>query len=154
MSIKLPREAFVALAAVGWADGSLRRSEVTGLVEAAKKHGLEGEDLAAVERSTRSAVSLEALDPGPMSTWDRVVTYALASWLARLDGVQSTSETQVLKELGTRLGLAEPIRERAAGAAFDIAVLPEGGRPERYDFAGLAARLRERLPHLAPREEG
>ena len=31
-------------------------------------------------------------------------------------------------------------------AVYDIACLPEGGRPEKYDFAKLTARLAERLP--------
>jgi hypothetical protein len=149
MAISLPTQSFVALAAVAWADGRLTRPEATALVDAAKKHGLEGEDLAEVERSTKTAVAVDAFDPGGMSRWDRVVTYALASWLARLDGVQSTGESEVLGKLGDRLALDEGIRTRAAGAAFDIAVLPEGGRPDRYDFAKLVERLREKLPQLA-----
>jgi hypothetical protein len=149
MAHTLPSQSFVALAAVGWADGRLTRSEATALVEAAKKHGLAGDDLAAVEASTKNKIALDAFDPGTMTVWDCVVTYALASWLARLDGVQSTSESEVLKKLGDRLRLDDAIQQRAAGAAFDIAVLPEGGRPERYDFAKLIARLRERLPQFS-----
>ena len=148
MSIKLPRQAFVALAAVGWADGRLMRSEAKALLEAARKHGVDGDDLAEVERSTRDAVPLEAFDPGDMSVRDRVLTYALASWLAGLDGVQSSDETEALRQLGIRLGLKESVRERAAAAAFDGAVLPGGRTPDRYDFAGLLARLTERMPHL------
>lgn len=148
MPIKLPPQSFIALAAVGWADGSLRRAEVTALVDAAKKLGLEGEDLAAVEASTQSPVQLDAFEPGQMTAWERIVTYALASWLARINGVQSSSESAVLRALGDRLGVEEGMRQRAAGAAFDIAVLPEGGRPDRYNFVKLVARLHERLPQL------
>ena len=149
MAIKLPAQTFVALAAVAWADGSLKRSEATALVDGARKLGLEGAELATVEASTRGPVALDAFDRGAMSTWECVVTYALASWLARLDGVQSKDESGVLLRLGERLGLDDGTQQRAAGAAFDIAVLPEGGRPDRYDFVKLEARLRERLPHLA-----
>jgi uncharacterized membrane protein YebE (DUF533 family) len=149
MAIQLPPQSFVALAAVGWADGTLKRSEATALVDAARKLGLEGDDLAAVEKSTKSPVALAAFEPGAMSVWDCVVTYALASWLARLDGVQSADESAVLRSLGERLGLEDGLRQRAASAAFDIAVLPEGGRPDRYDFVKLLARLREKLPQLA-----
>jgi hypothetical protein len=149
MAIKLPSQSFVALAAVGWADGTLKRAEAIALVDAATKCGLTGEDLAAVERSTKASVALDAFEPGAMSEWDRVVTYALASWLATLDGVQSTDESDVLRLLGQRLALAEPLRLRAAAVAFDISVLPQGGRPDRYDFDKLAARLHERLPHVA-----
>lgn len=148
MSNKLPKQAFVALAAVGWADGTLSRSEAAALVEAAKKHGLDGADLAAVEASTKSTVALDAFEPGDMSQWDRVITYALASWLAKLDGVQSTSETDTLKKLGERLGLNEGVRQRAAAAAFDVSVLPEGGRPDRYDFMKLVDQLKMKLPTI------
>lgn len=148
MSLTLPPSSFVALAAVAWADGRLTRPEATALVDAARKLGLEGTDLEVVERSIKNEVQIDTFDVGPMSPKDRVVTYALASWLARLDGVQSTGESQVLKQLGDRLGLDEGVRVRAAGAAFDIAVLPEGGRPDRYDFAKLVERLHTKLPHL------
>ena len=148
MPIKLPAQSFIALAAVGWADGSLHRSEGTALVDAARKLGLEGADLAAVEQSTRSPVQLDAFSPGTMTLWECIVTYALATWLARIDGVQSTSESALLRSLGERLGLDEGLRQRASGAAFDISVLPEGGRPDRYDFVQLIARLHERLPQF------
>lgn len=148
MAIKLPPQSFVALAAVGWADGSLMRTEATALVDAARKLGLEGTDLAAVEQSTGSPVQLDAFDPGEMTLWERVVTYALATWIGRLDGVQSTSESDVLRRLGDRLHLDGGLRQRASGAAFDVSVLPEGGRPDRYDFAKLVARLHERLPQV------
>jgi hypothetical protein len=148
MAIKLPPQSFVALAAVGWADGSLRRSEVTALVDAARKLGLEGADLAAVEQSTKSPVPLDAFDPGEMTRWERIVTYALATWIVRLDGVQSTSESDVLRRLGDRLHLDDGTRQRASGAALDVSVLPEGGRPDRYDFVKLVARLHERLPQF------
>jgi hypothetical protein len=149
MAITLPTQTFVALAAVGWADGSLKRNEATALVDAAKKLGLTGSELVAVELSTKGTVALDAFDPGVMSRWERVLTYALASWLARLDGVESRDESAVLRRLGERLGLDEGTRQRAAGAAFDISVLPQGGKPDRYDFGKLAERLRERMPQLA-----
>src|SRR5579862_6035984 len=132
MSIALPKQSFIALAAVAWADGSFRKDEGAALVRAAKASGLSPADLADVEASTKKPVALSSFDATGLGEWDRVVTYALASWLARLDGVQSTDESDALAELGKRLELADGVRQRAAGAAFDIAVLPEGGRPERY----------------------
>jgi uncharacterized membrane protein YebE (DUF533 family) len=149
MPTLLPAQSFVALAAVAWADGRLVRSEAAALVDAAKKHGLEGDDLARVEQATKAEVSLDAFDPGKLTVWESVVTFALASWLARLDGVQSASESVVLHELAERIGLDSALSERAAAAAFDIAVLPDGGRPDRYDFAKLVIRLRERMPQFA-----
>lgn len=149
MSNTLPKQSFVALAALGWVDGTLSRSEAAGLVEAAKKHGISGEDLASVELCTKSMVSLDVFEPGEMSEWDRVLTYALGTWLSRIDGVQSRSETEALVKLGERLGLTEAVRARASAAAFDVSVLPDGNRPDRFDFDLLVVKLKERLPRLA-----
>lgn len=146
--MKLSKQPFLALAAIGWIDGSLQKVEAVGLLRAAKEAGLEGEDLAAVEKATKEKVTLDAADVSGMTEWEQVLTYALAAWFAQLDGVVSTSEHTTLVALGEKLGLKEALRKRAAAVANDIACLPEGGRPERYDFDKLAARLEERMPQL------
>jgi hypothetical protein len=146
--MNLPKQSFLALAAIGWADGALERSESTGLLRAAKEAGLSGEDFAEVERAVTNKTTLDAIDVSSMTPWDQVLTYALAAWFAQLDGIVSESEKGPLNDLGDRLGLGAPLRVRAAAAANDIACLPGGGKPERYDFQKLGARLRERLPQV------
>jgi hypothetical protein len=148
-AMKLAKQSFLALAAIGWADGALQRVEAIGLLSAAQHAELSSADLAEVETATKQRVTLDTVDISGMTSWDQVLTYALAAWFAQLDGVVSTSEHTSLVTLGERLGLAEPLRKRAAAAAYDIACLPEGGRPERYDFQKLVARLKERMPQLA-----
>jgi hypothetical protein len=144
----LPKRSFLALAALGWADGSLQRVEAVGLLRAAKESGLSSEDLAEVEAATKQKTTIDDADLSGMSQWDQVMTYALAAWFAQLDGVHSTSEHSVLVILGDKLGLSDSLRKRASSVAYDIACLPEGGRPDRYDFEKLAARLAERMPQL------
>jgi len=146
--MKLPKQSFLALAAIGWADGSLQPVEATGLMRAAREAGIAGDDLAEVEHAVKNNATLEAVDVSGMSPWDQVLTYALAAWFAQLDGVVSASEKGPLAELGDKLGLAQPLRVRAAAAANDVACLPGGGRPERYDFQKLGERLKERLPQV------
>jgi len=146
--MKLSKQPFIALAAIGWIDGSLQRIEAVGLLRAATEAGLTGDDLAEIEKATKEKVSLDAADLTGMTEWEQVLTYALAAWFAQLDGVVSTSEHTSLVALGEKLGLKEGLRKRAAAVANDIACLPEGGRPERYDFEKLAARLKERMPQL------
>jgi len=146
---KLPKESFLALVAIGWVDKQLQRVEVTGLMRAAKEAGLEPAELAEVEAATKNQMDLSELQLSGMNEWDQVLTYALGAWIAQVDGVVSTSESDMLADLGTKLGLAEPLRKRAAVAANDIACLPEGGRPDKYDFQKLMARLKERMPQLA-----
>ncbi len=145
----LPKQSFLALAAIGWADGSLQQVEATGLVRAAKECGVVGADLTEIERAAKTKTSLDTLQLGGMSAWEQVLTYSLASWFASLDGIASTDERDVLAKLGEALGLDKALRVRAAAAANDIACLPEGGRPERFDFVKLAARLKEKLPQIA-----
>ena len=146
--MKLSKQPFIALAAIGWTAGSLQRIEAVGLLRAATEAGLTGEDLAEIEKATKEKVSLDSADLTGMTEWEQVLTYALAAWFAQLDGVVSTSEHTSLITLGEKLGLEEGLRKRAAAVANDIACLPEGGRPERYDFEKLAARLKERMPQL------
>jgi hypothetical protein len=146
---QLPVQSFLALAAIGWADGSLQRVEREGLSRAARECGITGADLAAIEDASKERRSIEEVDLAGLSPWEQVVTYALASWFATLDGVVSTSEHETLVRIGDILGLPERVRIRAQSAAHDISCLPGEGRPERYDFVKLAARLKERLPQLA-----
>lgn len=146
--MKLTKQSFLALAAIGWVDGSLQKVEATGLLRAAREAGIEGKDLEEIEQATKNQTSLDGLDLSGMTQWDQVLTYALASWLSQVDGVVSTSEGDLLRELGDKLGLADGLRKRAATAANDIACLPGGGRPEKYDFTRLVARLKERMPQL------
>jgi tellurite resistance protein len=151
MKTKLPRQSFLALAAIGWADGQLQRVESSGLLRAAKECGLDGDDLAAVEAATKvnEKRGLEGIDLSGLSRWEQVLTYALATWLTAVDGVVSTSEQDTLTQVGDSLGLDPALRKRAAAAAYDIYCLTGASKPERYDFAKLADRLVERMPQLA-----
>ncbi|MEZ4300068.1 MAG: hypothetical protein R3B70_34290 [Polyangiaceae bacterium] len=151
MSMKLPKESFLALAAVAWADGKYQKNEGAALLRAAKEHGLEAEALGELEAATKERTAIDSLALSSLSQWDKVLTYALACWIALLDGIVSTEEHASLRALGAQLDLAHPLRERASAAAFDISVLPDG-RPDRYDFGKLAARLLERMPQLAKSE--
>ena len=148
MSLTLPRESFVAVAAVAHADGWLKKTETEALKLAAKACGLSDEDLVSVEAAAKGGVDLQSLDLSGVASWPRAVTYAIANWLARVDGVVNTEELENLKKLGRLLGLPQATLDSAAAAAFDIACLPGGHRPEKYDFDALAERLRAKLPTL------
>src|SRR5690348_5954125 len=135
MTTKLPPSSFTALAAVAWADGRMTKVESQGLIHAARKLGLEADDLAQVERATREKVTLEGFDASKLGLWERLLTYGLASWLSRIDGLQQQVETESLRELGRKLGVGADITDHrlgvAAAVATDIAMLPEGRRPDR-----------------------
>jgi hypothetical protein len=147
-AMRLPKEAFLALAALGWADGELDENEGIALLRAARSSGIEGDDLAQIEAATRENTSLGALPISRMTRGDRTLTYALAVWLVRLDGVVTPEEKTSLRTLGNTLELPDGVRTRVSAAAFEVASLPEGDRPERYDFKALQGRLRAKLGDL------
>jgi alkylated DNA repair dioxygenase AlkB len=152
MKTKLPTQSFVALAAVAWADGRRSKNEAAGLLRAARELGLSESELQSVETATKEKVAIDAFDAAPLSSWERLLTYGLASWIARLDGVTQSEEIASLRALAAKLQSSEISAFKlasAASAAFDVALLPEGRRPDRYDFAAFEVTLRERLPAVA-----
>jgi uncharacterized membrane protein YebE (DUF533 family) len=153
----LPKEVFLALAAIAWADGAIDSDEADAIVRAAVDAGLPLEDVAAVEQTARERVDLGVVDRAGLSREDRVFVYAVACWIARLDGRVTDEESDALGRLGERLGIPERVRGRAEAVARAVALMPEGDRPARYDLAALRRMLGERLgdadgPRIRPRD--
>jgi hypothetical protein len=146
--MKLPKQVFLALAAIGWVDGQLQRIERTGLMRAATEAGLSDDELQEIAAASHTPSKIDGVDLSGLSQWEQVLTYALAAWIAQVDGVVSTEEHETVVTVGDKLGLPEALRKRAAVAVYDIVCLPKGGRPETYDFQKLAERLKERLPQV------
>ncbi len=147
-SSNLPRESFLAIAAVVAADGLLKQDESKALASAVAAYGLSPEDAEAVTNAATERVELASIDLSELDGWQQAVTYAVASWLAQVDGVVNSAELSTLRQLGEQLGLPRPKLEAARSAAYDIAALPREQRPDKYDFSGLEARLAEKLPAL------
>lgn len=148
MALHLPKDSFIALAAVAWADGTLGDDEARALLRVARETGLSEADVAEIERATATPIGLDQLKTTALSRGDRVIVYALASWLAHIDDVVTDEERASLAALGGLLGLPEGIRRRAAAAAAEVAALPAGNRPERYDFSALRARILAKLGNV------
>jgi uncharacterized membrane protein YebE (DUF533 family) len=143
----LPKSVFLALAAVGWADGVLDDDEARALVRAAEAHGVSAADVTELRERMRTPVVLGDIDRTTLTPWQRLLAYALATWISHVDGVVTTGEQQILDRLGVALDLPFSIRRRAEDAAVSAA---HGDTcPDKYDFGALAKVLRERLPHLA-----
>jgi len=62
MDLKIGRDTLLAISAVAWADGSIEPREAAALRLAAKQLLVEGEDLAAVERSLTTPVTLDQVE--------------------------------------------------------------------------------------------
>ena len=99
------RDVFLALAAIGWADGHLDPNEADAIVSAAVEVGLELDEIAEIEAACKEPVALDVIDRSKMTKADRLFVYAVASWMTRLDGDISDEEKVALAELGERLAL-------------------------------------------------
>src|SRR5580692_7496069 len=97
------KDVFVALAAVGWADGKLDPDEADAIVRAAVDEGLSLEEIAELEEATRQPVDLGVVDRGSLTKEDRLFVYAIACWIARIDGTVTPEESDALAKLGERL---------------------------------------------------
>jgi uncharacterized membrane protein YebE (DUF533 family) len=142
---RMRQDVFIALAAVAWADGRLDPDEADAIVRAAAEEGLEIDEIAAIEEATKSPVDLGVVDRSGLSKEDRLFVYAVACWIARIDGEVTDSESRTLARLGERLGIPERPRGHAETTAREVAELPEGDRPARYDLVALRRILGERL---------
>ncbi len=141
----LGRDVYLALAAVGWADGTLDPEEADAIVRTALEEGLELDAVQEIEEACKNRVEIGVIDRLNMSKADRLYVYAVASWITRLDGVVTQDEEAVLTQLGTALGIPEAPRKHADLVLSEIAALPAGDRPARFDLIALRTTLEERL---------
>jgi uncharacterized membrane protein YebE (DUF533 family) len=141
VSARWNKDVFVALAAIGWADGTLDPDEADAIVRAAVDLGLELQEIAEIEEATRAPIGLGAIDKSELSKEDRLFVYAIACWIAQLDGNVTDEESLALTALAEALEVPERRRAHAEKRAAEIAALPEGDRPARYDLAKLRSVL-------------
>jgi uncharacterized membrane protein YebE (DUF533 family) len=151
---RLGRDVFIALAAIGWADGKLDGEEADAIVRTALEEGLELEEIEEIENATKSPVEIGVIDRAKLSKEDRLFVYAIASWITRLDGTVDAKELDALLKLAEALKVPEGPRNAADRIAQDIALLPEGDRPSRYDLPKLRKVIAERLEESARRKAG
>jgi uncharacterized membrane protein YebE (DUF533 family) len=140
----LGRDVYLALAAVGWADGQLDQEEADAIVRTALEEGLEIDQIAEIEQATKSPIDLGVIDRKNLSKEDRLFVYGVASWITRLDGVVSAAEQTVLEKLGDALNVPEKPRRVVDGIAQDVANMSDD-RPARYDLHALRRIIGERL---------
>ena len=142
---KLGRDVYIALAAIGWADGQLDSEEADAIVRTALEEGLDLDEIEEIEEATKKPIDMGVIDRKNLSKEDRLFVYAVASWMTRLDGKVTPDETRVLAKLGEALGLPEKPRAQADAIAQEVAHFEEGDRPARYDLAALRRIIGERL---------
>lgn len=154
MPTALPVESFLAFASIVYADGETRRGELEGFRRAAKTYSVSEKDLESIESRAKDGLALGDIDFPGVSDWQGALTYAFAVWIAKVDGIINKEENQLLAELGDKLGLDKMRRDAARSATYDIAALPGGHKPEKFDFAALEAQLEMKLPGSFKRHQG
>ena len=142
---KLGRDVYLALAAIGWADGQLDEEEADAIVRTALEEGLGLEEIQEIEAATQKPVDIGVIDRKKLSKEDRLFVYAVASWMTRLDGLVSANELEALARLGEALKVPEGPRAHADAIAQEVANFDEGDRPARYDLVALRQIIGDRL---------
>ncbi|HVY31128.1 MAG TPA: hypothetical protein VHB79_31445 [Polyangiaceae bacterium] len=150
---RLGRDVYIALAAVGWADGNLDQEEADAIVRTALEEGLDITEIAEIEAATKERIDLGVIDRKNLSKEDRLFVYAVACWLTRLDGVVTAAESDALVRLGEALKIPEKPRGIVDGIAQDIANRGDD-RPDRYDLVALRRVIGERLKTAQAKKEG
>ena len=135
---KLGRDVYVALAAIGWADGHPRPRR-------GRCHRADGDrggarprsEIEEIEAATKSPVDIGEIDRRNLSKEDRLFVYAVASWMTWLDGDVTESEQTALAKLGDALKIPAEPREHADAIMREVAHLTEDIRPARFDVVRL-----------------
>ena len=141
----LGRDVYLALAAIGWADGEFDADEADAIVRTALEEGLDLEAIQEIELATKERVQLSVIDRLTMTKSDRLYVYAVAVWITQIDGVVSEEEEEALQRIGGQLGVPAAPRAEAHAIVSEIAALPQGDRPDRFDLLRLRATLDQRL---------
>jgi predicted DNA-binding transcriptional regulator YafY len=144
--MKLAKNVFLAISAIGAADGAATDKQVEALVHAAQQSGVAGADLEEIREAARASKGdFAGVGKLPLSPEERLFAYAIATWLARVDGMVMPEEKMALMKLGNALRLADGDRTRASAASFKVWQLDPSVRPERFDLEKLADAIRVAL---------
>jgi uncharacterized tellurite resistance protein B-like protein len=151
---RLGRDVFIALAAVGWADGTLDQEEADAIVRTALEEGLELDEIAEIEEATKHRTDVGVIDRKNLSKEDRLFVYGVAAWIARMDGVVTDSESDVLLKLGDMLKVPPRPRQIVDTIVQEVATMSDDVRPARYDLLALRRIISERLRAAQAKREG
>ena len=97
---RLPLTVFQVLLAIGWADGRLDDDERDAVLAAAAVEGLDSAQLASLRESAAERVELDSIDVSRLRAHARQYVYAVARWIALLDGELTDREAAALRILG------------------------------------------------------
>lgn len=134
-----PVEAFLTILALRWARDAIDPSETAEIVRGARGAGLPDAEVARVEAASREPVLVAELEYARLSTAERMLVYAAASYAADPSGERDPGLDLLPYVIG--LGARErTLVERAIAALSSSRSAP---RPARFDVAALKKALAE-----------
>lgn len=144
--MKLGKNVFLALTAVGVADGAASEKELEALVHAAEDSELSAADVAEIKQAAQAGKgNFAGVRNLPLTPEERLFAYGIATWLVRVDGMVMPEEKMALMKLGDALLLADGDRTRASAASFKVWQQDPTVRPDRFDLNKLADGIRTAL---------
>jgi len=144
--MKLGKNVFLALAAVGVADGAASDDELEALVHAAEASGVSNAEVEEIKTAARTVKgNFSEVANLRLTPEERLFAYAIATWLVRVDGMVMPEEKMALYKLGNALKLADGDRTRASAASFKVWQLDPTVRPQRFDIAALSEAIKAAL---------
>jgi uncharacterized membrane protein YebE (DUF533 family) len=139
------RDVWMALAAVGWADGKLDAEEADAIVRTALDEGIDLDEIADIEEATKNPIDIGDIDLSKLTKEDRLFIFAVACWLARIDGEVTEGERAALTKLGETLKVPAKPQQHAEHIAWEVAQSSDGLRPAFYNLPKIKELIRERL---------
>ena len=143
---RLGRDVFLALAAIGWADGKLDAEEADAIVRTALEEGLELDEISEIEEATKTPIDLSVIDRSAMSQGrsplrlrGRVVDDAPRRQ-GRRDGDRGARASSAICSRSPRARASTPTPSRSRSPRC-----PRATGPHRYDLKALRDTLSERL---------
>lgn len=134
------KNVYLALAAVGWADGNLDTDEADAIAKLALEDGLDLEEVGALERKIHEPIAITSVDLSGLPPKDRCFVYAVAAWLATLDGELAAEENATLDAIAKQLGLDAERTQDLEIVVRQVAYESGSDRPFDYDLAKLRAK--------------
>ncbi|MFW5741451.1 MAG: DUF533 domain-containing protein [Myxococcota bacterium] len=144
-SARYGRDVWMALAAIGWADGKLDAEEADAIVRTALDEGLDIEEIEEIEEATKNPIDLGDVDLNKLTKEDRLFIFAVACWLTRMDGKVTEEERAALDKLGATLKIPDKPQRHAEHIAWEVADASGGNRAAYYDLPKVKELIRERL---------
>ncbi len=150
---RLPPDVFLVLLAVGWADGRLDDAERDAVLVAAEAEGLAPHELEGLRRAAVERVELDTIDVTRLRAHERQYVYAVARWIALLDGELTDREAAALRILGFVLRMPQQSQVDIDTMVREVMdAIPE--RETRAMLLALREAVRHGLtgdPHSTPR---